>query len=195
MKKLTLDILDAISPEYAQYQGILPFTARYNEYTSQFSLNNQAWTNHFEDISAISFKWDEVKYSDIVNRNFRVEDVIPDSIGVYLFLVRPLGLVNSMPKFVYYVGIAGANESGRTLKERLKDYFAESKLKKRDAVRILIYKHFENVFINFSPIDLTEGKSIEQIEKSLIGYFGTHLLANRDDIPVELQPQGKAFNI
>ena len=195
MKKLTLDILDSISPEYAQYQGILPFTARYNEYTSQFSLINQAWENHFNSIAAITFNWQEIKYGDVVNRTVKIDDVIPDTIGVYLFIVRPINLVNNLPKYVYYVGIAGANGSNRALKDRLKDYFAESQLKKRDSVRILIYKHYENVFINYSSITLPVGTTIEQIEKSLIGFFGTHLLANRDDIPVELQPQGKAFNI
>ncbi len=74
MKKLTLDILDAISPEYAQYQGILPFTARYNEYTSQFSLNNQAWENHFNSIAAITFNWQEIKYGDVVKAKFMLNE-------------------------------------------------------------------------------------------------------------------------
>ncbi len=195
MEKLTLDILDAINPVYAQYQGILPEIVRYNEYTSHFTLNNQAWNDHYKTIVSISFNWQEIRYSDVVNKAVRIDDVIPNTIGVYLFVVRPLNLVNDLPKYVYYVGIAGANGSKRSLNERLKDYFAVSQLKKRDSVRILIYKHYENVFINYSSISLPFGTTLEQIEKSLIGFFGTHLLANRDDIPVKLQPQSKAFNI
>lgn len=195
MKKPTLDILDAISPEYRQYQTILPPTARYNEYTSQFSLNKDIWEQHYKEISSVSFDWKELRYYDIVNRTQQINKLVPDSQGVYIFMVRPVDLIYNLPKFVYYVGIAGANGGMRTLRERLQDYFSESKLRKRDAVRILIYKHFENVYIGYSTIPTTTSLTLEQIEKSLIGYFGTHLLANKDDIPVELKPQGKAFNI
>lgn len=194
MKKPTLDILDAITPAYNQYQT-LPDLTRHKEYTSKFSLNNQAWNNYFATIAELDFDWHEIKYTDVVTRAVNIDDVVPASIGIYLFVVRPLNLVNLMPKFVYYVGIAGANGSGRSLNERLKDYFANSKIKKRDAVQILIFKHYENLFINYSSITLPNGTSLEEIEKSLIGFFGTHILANRDDIPVELQPQAKAFNI
>lgn len=195
MKKPTLDILDAITPEYNEYQSITPFTARHNEYTSQFSLNNQAWNEHYRSISNITFDWKEIKYEDVVNKITLIDNIVPDSIGVYLFIVRPFNLVSDLPKFVYYVGIAGANNSGRTLKKRLKDYFADSHVKKRDAIRIMIYKHYKNLFISYSKIQLPSGVNIEAIEKSLIGFFGTHLLANKDDIPVDLQPQAKAFNI
>ncbi len=194
MKKPTLDILDAISPEYKLYQGIVPTIVRQNEYTSQFSLNNQAWDLHHAEIN-VPFNWQEFKYSDVVNKVVKINTVVPNQIGVYIFSVRPTNLVFGLPKFVYYVGIAGANGSTRTLRERLKDYFAKSHLNKRDAVRILIYKHYENIYVGYSSITLPLGTSIEQIEKSLIGFFGTHLLANRDDIPVALQPQAKAFNI
>ena len=53
MNKPTLDILDSINPEYAQYQGISPLTARQNEYTSTFSLNNQAWDEHIDTIGGV----------------------------------------------------------------------------------------------------------------------------------------------
>ncbi|MEK7263870.1 MAG: hypothetical protein AAB071_05095 [Bacteroidota bacterium] len=194
MKKPTLDILDAISPEYNQYQGIVPTIARQNEYTSQFSLNNQAWDLHHSELN-VPFTWKEFKYSDVVNKIVKINTVVPKKIGVYIFTVRPTNLVFGLPKYVYYVGIAGANGSTRTLRERLKDYFAKSHLNKRDVVRILIYKHYENIYVCYSSITLPLGTTIEQIEKSLIGFFGTHLLANRDDIPVGLQPQAKAFNI
>lgn len=195
MKKLTLDILDAISPEYSSYQSITPITARYNEYTSQFSLNNQGWEAYYRNISAITFNWQEIKYEDVVNKVIKINDVIPKEIGVYLFIVRPLNMVNGLPRFVYYVGIAGANGSKRALNERLKDYFNESHLKKRDTIRIMIHKHYKNVFINYSSIKVASGITLEEIEKSLIGFFGTHLLANRDDIPIDLKPQSKAYNV
>lgn len=195
MKKLTLDILDSITPEYNNYQGILPHTARYNEYTSQFSLNNQAWEHHFSGLKSITFNWKDLRYEDVVERKIKIKSVVPNEIGIYLFVVRPMELICGLPQFVYYVGIAGAHGKGRTLQERIPDYFSASQLKKRDAVRILIHKHYKNVFIYFSEISVPVGMTIEMIEKALIGFYGTHLLANRDDIPTELQPQGKAFNI
>lgn len=195
MKKPTLDILDSIDPEYNAYQSILPFTARFNEYTSGFSLNNQAWEEYFNELSKIKFNWGEIRYCDVVEKSVKIDSIVPDSVGVYLFVVRPINLINDLPKFVYYVGIAGAGGGSRSLSTRLKDYFSRSNLKKRDAIRILIYKHYKNIFINYSTFILPAGMKIEDVEKSLIGYFGTHLLANRDDIPVKLKPQSKAFNI
>lgn len=195
MKKLTLDILDSINPEYTDYQSISPLLVRQNAYKSEFSVNNQAWDEYFNMIKGIVFSWHEIKYEDVVNKNIIIDATVPDSIGIYLFIVRPTELINQLPKFVYYVGIAGANNKGRTLKNRLKDYFNESNVKKRDAIRILIHKHYKNLFISYSEVTLSAGQTLEKIETALIGYFGTHLLANRDDIPVSLKPQSKAFNI
>lgn len=195
MKKPTLDILDAISPEYSQYQNILPPTARYITYTSKFSLSNEKWEEHYNEISAINFNWQELRYRDVVNRTTKIDKVVPKTKGVYIFLVKPVQLIFNMPQYVYYVGIAGANGGTRTLRERLKDYFSESNLKKRDAVRILIYKHYESVYIAYSTIMPSSTLTLEEIERSLIGFFGTHILANKDDIPIALKPQAKAFNI
>lgn len=195
MKKLSLDILDAINPKYKEYQSISPLNVRYNEYTSQFSLNNQAWEEYITTINSVVFNWQEIKYEDVVNKVVSIEATVPNNIGIYLFIVRPVKMVNEMPKFVYYVGIAGADGGTRTLKERLKDYFAESNLKKRDKVQILIYKHYKNLFINYSELTIPTGITLEKIEQALIGFFGTHLLANTDDIPVLLKQQAKTFNI
>jgi hypothetical protein len=195
MKKPTLDILDAISPVYDQYQNIQPINARLNEYTSTFFLDNISWEFYYNNLSSIHFTWQELKYSDVVNKKVKIDNVVPNSIGVYLFIVKPKNLIFDVPKYVFYVGIAGAMSSNRHLNERLKDYFADSQLKKRDAVRILIFKHYENVYIAYTPLKLTGTITLEQIETSLIGYYGTHILANKDDIPVGLKPQSKAFNI
>jgi len=195
MKKLTLDILDAISPEYQAYQNIRPLTERQNAYTSLFSLNNQGWENHYKNIAAINFNWQEIKYDDVVNKITNIDHTVPNLPGIYLFIVKPSNLINDLPKFVYYVGLAGAQGGARTLRARLKDYFAKSHLKKRDPIRILIYKHFANIYISYSSVTLPVGMTLEQIETSLIGFYGTHLLANRDDIPIELKPQTKSFNI
>lgn len=195
MGKPTLDILDAILPEYEKYQTIEPLLVRDNEYTSNFYLNNQKWEKHYKEVSKVHFDWKEIKYSDVVNKKVEINKEIPDKQGIYLFIVKPQQTIFDVPKYVFYVGIAGANTSSRTLQKRLRDYFAESHLKKRDAVRILIYKYFNNVYIAYSPILTRRPLKLEQIETSLIGFFGTHILANRDDIPVELKPQAKAFNI
>lgn len=199
MKKLTLDILDSINPEYAQYQNIKPIEVRLKEYTSKFFLDNQSWDTYYSELSNITFNWQELKYSDVVNRKIQLKNIVPDSIGIYLFIVKPKDLIFDSPKYIFYVGIAGASKDGvtgsRSLKDRLGDYFADSHLKKRDAVRIMIYKHYENVHIAFSSVTLPKNKSLEEIEKSLIGFFGTHILANKDDIPITLKKQAKAFNI
>lgn len=196
MKKLTLDILDSITSEYSQYQTIKPDEARFKNYTGSFFLDNQTWAYHYNELKNIAFSWNEFKYSDIANKKINIDEVVPQSVGIYLFIVKPHYLIFDMPKYVYYVGIAGAQNKGRTLNERLKDYFAESNLKKRDAVRILIHKHYDNIYIGYSPISsLPNNTTLEEVEKSFIGYYGTHLLANRDDIPVALKSHTKAFNI
>lgn len=196
MRKLTLDILDAIQPEYDKFQKIEPFNARLNEYTSQFAVNNQSWEEYHSELTSVTFDWKEIKYSDVVEKKIDIKKVLPNNVGVYCFIVRPINLINDLPRFVYYVGIAGANGSERPLSERINDYFAKSKLKKRDAVMMLIFKYYRNVYINYSELPtLPSGMTLETIETSLIGYFGTHILANIDDIPIKLRPQRKAFNI
>ncbi len=197
MKKPTLDILDAITPIYTDYQDLKPDIVRQKEYTSKFSLNNKAWETHYLELQTLTFNWNELKYSDVAEKKISLDQTVPKSTGVYIFIVKSNNAIYDLPKFVYYVGIAGAGGKKRTLNERLKDYFADSHLKKRDTVRIMIFKHFANVYIGYSPIKLTSKSKItlEQIETSLIGFFGTHLLANKDDIPVSLKPQAKAFNI
>lgn len=194
LKKPTLDILDSIEPKYSEYQAIKPEKTRLKEYTIGFLLDKKTWDTNYSDISNIQFTWNEIKYSDIVNAKTKINQ-IPEKQGIYLFIVKPDNLIYDLPKYILYVGIAGASGSKRTLKERLRDYFSESQLKKRTAIETMIFKYYDNLYIAFSPVTPGNSVSLEAIEKSLIGFYGTHIIANKDDAPISLKPQQKAFNL
>lgn len=195
MKKPTLDILDSIEPEYQKYQNITPEKVRLKEYTINFLLDKRTWESNYAFLSSLTFSWNELKYSDVVEKKVKINDIIPEKKGIYLFIIKPISLIHDLPKYIFYVGIAGATGKEGNLQKRLKNYFMPSELKRRTAIETLIFKYYDNIYVAFSPLEDIIDTSLEDIEKSLIGFFGTHILANKDDAPIDLKQQQKAFNI
>lgn len=193
MKNTTLDLLDAtLSKEHFSYINDNP-TKRKRNLTEEFWLDNPNWEKYYNQIIASGnlLNWNEFKYTDVSIDNKTLTDIISsDETGIYMFIVRPENLIFEMPKYVLYIGIAGENNSERSLKKRLEDYFNINKIKKRDAVLLLLQKYYKNVYISYCLLNIGT-KELKELESNLIGYF--YPIANKDDFPFELKPIKKSF--
>lgn len=78
---------------------------------------------------------------------------IPAKSGVYAFIVRHVN--NHFPDhgFIMYIGITGANNNGRTLKDRYSDYLREIIRKKRPKIHYMLNKYPDDLHFTFSEID------------------------------------------
>lgn len=190
MRKATFDLLDAeISKKYNEY------IADYSEvrerfFTEKFWLDVPNWQKYFRDLSTFTFVWNEFKYTDI-NVSNQLDTVInSNDTGIYMFIIKPENQIYGLPKFVMYIGLSGENNSSRPLKDRLKDYYKFSQVKKRDAVLRLLEKYYKNIYVAYALLNLSMSQ-LKQIETALIGFF--YPQCNKDDFPVELQPIKKSF--
>lgn len=107
-----------------------------------------------------------------------------------MFIIKPNDPIYDCPKNVFYIGISGENNRNRPVRDRIKDYFQHSKLKKRDAVMRLLGKYFRNVYVAYTYC-VEPTIILKEIESSLIGFF--YPICNKDDFPVELKVEQKAF--
>jgi len=147
---MALDILDNIQREHQVYLTMKPDFERLQINRSQFLLDNITWEKYTAELADKNFSWNEVKYSDLADEVIQFADVFPDATGVYLLIVRPNIVINNAPKFVYYVGIAGSTDTGNPLRDRIRNYFQLSHLKKRNQVEILINKYYSNLLCGLS---------------------------------------------
>jgi hypothetical protein len=190
MKTATLDVLDKeITQEFQDWQ-YPEFEKRKRNYTEDIVLDIPNWEKYYADIEQYSLQWNEFKY-DSINNVAELDQIIRENhTGFYMFIVKPNNSIYDMPKNVFYVGMSGENNSNRPLKERLKDYYNLDKIKKRNAVIRLLHKYYPNVYIAYSLYNESTN-ILKQIESSLIGFF--YPLCNKDDFPVELKNDKKAF--
>lgn len=190
MKTATLDILDReISEEHKEW--LVPdFEKRKRNYSESLICDILNWEKYYNQIKPHNLCWSEFKY-DSIKELSQIDSIIRENYtGFYMFIVKPNFAIYDMPKNVFYVGMSGENDSKRPLKERLKDYFRIKEVKKRNAVMRLLQKYYPNVYIAYSFYD-GESNILKQIESSLIGFF--YPLCNKDDFPIELKPDKKAF--
>lgn len=187
----TLDILDKnLSSANDDYLN-LPAEVRFRFFREEFLLDKNYWDTHYTNLSSVPFDWKEFKYSDI--RNTRDLDRIVNSsdTGVYLFVIKSDNLIYDLPKFVFYVGIAGEGKSQRPLKERLKDYFHISEIKKRKKIHRMLNMYHKNVYVAFSLLKKSKKIDLEKIEKDLHGFF--YPVCGERDFPIELKDIKKSF--
>src|SRR5690606_4407179 len=120
MKLSTLDILDKDLGD--QNDGYLNMSdeVRFRFFKEEFLLDRTYWERHYNRLRTVPFDWKEFKYRDVKKIDDIDSLINSDEIGVYLFIVKPEKMIYDLPKFVFYVGIAGEGGSGRPLKVRLK---------------------------------------------------------------------------
>lgn len=191
MRKKTLDILDtSLSESYSSKLG-LKEDDRWRIFEEKFKLDPNYWSRHYSNLSNIEFKWQEFNYHEVVKSNDLKIRIKSKETGIYFFLIKPKNLIYDLPKFVVYVGIAGAHNSKRPLVERLQDYFRLEEIKKRKAVHRIIQQYYHHIYVVYTLLDV-DYLELERIEKELIGFFFP--ICNKDDFPVDLGNLKKAFN-
>ncbi len=171
IKQATLDLLDSeLRNETSNFKS-LSYTNRLKLFTFGLRIDPLRSQEYFDRISANDLKWNEpIKYSSKPN----LDNIIKDNeVGIYLFVVEPEKLILNMPKYVLYVGISGANDSQRPLRERLKDYFYYEKIKKRTNIHQMLGLYYENIYIYYAYFD-NINKNIEDVETALHEFFSPH---------------------
>jgi hypothetical protein len=199
MNQATLDLLDAsLRNDHLRYES-----SRYDDRVLFFTRHNiridPVWSERkYEELKKFNryLEWRTIKYFDIVDPT-RTEvglDKIIDnnSKGVYIFYVMPKDTIQDMPKHVMYVGISGVRGSERSLRDRLKDYFYISKIKKRTNIHKFLQLYYKNVYIDYSFFN-GEYNDLEKIEELLHEFFQP-IYSIRDYEP-ETKEAKKAWNI
>lgn len=125
----------------------------------KFCLDTSIWSSETKIIHKLKFNWQEVKFK---KENI---DKIPESKGIYLFVVKPIKLQysNDNQTYIMYVG------STKNLKNRFLNYFQyknctepSDQLKR---IMVLIWENY--LYFNYQNVDVTEKKLID-IEFDLI---------------------------
>lgn len=187
----TLDILDKDLSRVNDYYLKLPPEVRFRFLREEFLLDKNYWDTHYANLSSIPFDWKEFKYAEISKTSDLDQIVNSDETGVYLFVIKSDQLIYDLPKFVFYVGIAGEGKSQRPLKERLKDYFHISEIKKRKKVHRMLNMYHKNVYVAFSLLRKGKNIDLEKIEEDLHGFF--YPVCGERDFPVQLKDIKKSF--
>lgn len=190
MKQKTLDLLDKDLSGTNDYYSKLDNEVRFRFLREQFLLDRYYWDKYFPLINKYKYHWNEFKYTDIKNPD-SIDTLLPtDDIGVYVFIIKSENLFLDIPKYVFYVGISGERNSNRPLRERLKDYFRLNQVKKRKQVHRLLSMYYQNVYIKYSPLQISSSL-LQQLEMDLHGFY--YPICNERDFPVELKNLRKAF--
>ena len=164
----TVDILSHLKGEYDSY------TKSSDKQYYKLSLQNVAVTPRWCDVygsnlQSTPFNWTHVKYTEL-DSHLSSDTNNGNGIGVYLFVVKPEFTIINLPGYVYYVGIAGEGDSGRHLRERLRQYIQVSALKKRNKVGTALELYHNETFVYYSKLNVTSDE-LSDIESNLHGYF------------------------
>lgn len=190
MKKETLDILDATLRSKQNSYLSMDFDERYAIFSRKSVRIDPKWSElKYHEINTSLLHWQKpFKYSDKPNLDLIISE---DTIGLYVMYVQPQNTILDMPKYVMNVGIAGEDGSKRSLKDRLKDYFRLTQIKKRNNIHRFLRMYYENVYIAFSYFK-GEYSELEEIEKKLHEFY--YPLFNDRDFEPETKAAKKAWN-
>lgn len=187
----TLDILDKNLSDRHDSIHKMDAELRYPILQATFLLDKNYWETYYPKLKSTPFDWREFKYSDIkdikdINRIIKSTDT-----GIYMFIIKPVNLIYDLPKFIFYIGIAGEGKSKRALRDRLKDYYHFDKIKKRKKVHRFLGNYYKNVYVVYSLMKKTKKNNLETIEENLHGFYCP--IGNERDFPYEIKQVKKAF--
>lgn len=189
IKVSTFDLLDsAYTNEVVNYLD-LEDKLRYKNSEETFILDPNYWEKYHQIITSFNcaFNWNEFKFDSRPDLNTLI---LTDDIGLYMFVIKPLGLICDLPKFVIYVGISGENGSNRPLKDRLGDYFNFNTIKKRKKLHRLLSKYYGEAYVTYSTVNIS-WQNLEELEKAFHGFFIP--IGNDRDFPVQIKNIKRAF--
>ncbi|MGI4760155.1 MAG: hypothetical protein ACRYF0_05585 [Janthinobacterium lividum] len=188
MLQKTFDLLDAhFTAERQDYEAMKP-NPKFKYSSEEFIINPSYWDKYYEKIKNVIFSWDEIKYDSKIDVTKRITS---DDPGIYMFYIRPNNCILDLPKFVLYIGIAGATDALNPLKKRLGNYFNHNNIRKRDILHRLLGKYYNHTYVAFSLLPGYTSAQILELETNLIGFY--YPIANVEDFPVEIQKPRKAF--
>jgi hypothetical protein len=152
--------------------SVLESIKRYG-YGAEFMLLPEDWDKYSKDISKLTFTWSHVKFSNFSD----IPNVVDNTPGIYLFVLKPPHNIFDEFSFVMYVGMT---DDG--LKERLgSGYRNPSSVKPRQNIMRLILDYGDNLFWYYAPIINKTRIELKEIESNLIGYFGDPPINKRDE--------------
>lgn len=178
----TVDILSLLQGGHNEY-----ITASDKHYvklsTQEIAVTPRWWSQYGAKLAKHTFNWVTVKFTDleIFLKNNPNEG---NGIGVYLFVAKPDFTIIDLPGYVFYVGIAGENDSGNYIRNRLKQYLQKSSLSKRNKVLTALELYHPNTYVYFSKLNVTSSQ-LSEIEEDLHGYFMPW--ANERDYPTPVK--------
>lgn len=188
MAVATLDILDSLAPGYDEFMK-LSDQYHFKACSQNIKISPKYWEENYPIISQYTYSWTEIKYTGL-KAHLNGNPATANGVGVYFFIVKPDVLIHSLPGFVFYVGIAGENESRRTLNERLCEYLQVSQISKREAVHLALQKYYKNTYIVYSIVDLPPA-DLRALEEAFHGFY--HPWAGKRDFPATIKKQQKAW--
>jgi hypothetical protein len=191
-KSTTFDLLDAdLTSEYARYASMSP--ADHNKFfrVDQLVISPHYWNKYGPEVERLTAtaQWKEVLFKDLpqhISKQMKGDN----SVGVYMFIARPIFTMYGLPGLVYYVGIAGEGDSHRPLKDRLKDYLNFENIKKRDRVHQALKLYYEVTYVRYACLMAT-GSELAALETALHGFF--YPWASDRDFPAEVKAGRKAW--
>ncbi len=184
----TRDILDFLKPDYETYiqQGE-------NEHKKlsiqELTISPLYWAQYGGHLHTHTKGWKHVKYIQLRN-HLSSSAAVAASKGVYFFLVKPRRTIVGMPGFVFYVGIAGENDSQRLIRDRLRDYLSVSQVQKRDRVHQALRYYYKHTYVYYKELDWSSGR-LKALEERLHGFFMPW--ANTRDYPAAIKKTQRAW--
>ncbi|MCY4002701.1 MAG: hypothetical protein OXF33_03210 [Rhodospirillales bacterium] len=112
------------------------------------------------------FHWNSIRFG----KN-EIQDVPNDQRGLYAFIIADQR--NFLPPhgYIMYIGIAGRN-SDRSLRDRYEDYFKQSEVERRPALKRMIVNWHSMLRFHFAPVDdSVPSAELKAMEKRLITAF------------------------
>lgn len=168
----TFDPLDAPLWEGHEYFQSLADSARAKHYQHFFWVDPKHWAKHKPPNWVFELEWSSYRYSQIDTVS-KLHSVATKNIpGIYIFSVSPDIRLSGFPSYVMYVGISNANNSGRSLRDRLSDYLPKriSAIKKRRNIHRMACLYLSVLWVHFAYV--TEpSATLMKVEENLHGYF------------------------
>ena len=131
-------------------------------------------------------EWDSIRFG-----KDEIESVPDDQRGVYAFVIADGRTFLPSHGYVVYIGIAG-RDSDRSLRARYQDYFKQSEIERRPAVRRMIITWHPILRFHFAPVDEDfPAQELKAMERRLITAFLPPFC--RDDIEADTKAMMAAF--